>query len=80
MSRIPTLVWNHPLSVLSGPTRMSPISSKMLPSFILSPRIIGKNPWEKTPKAKKAADHLQAAMGAEADGTGYLEEIVRGVS
>ncbi|MCJ7733576.1 MAG: hypothetical protein MUP11_03415 [Anaerolineales bacterium] len=80
MKRIPTFVWNHPLSVLSAPPRKSPVSSKMLPSLYPFFKNNREESLGENPKSKKAADHLQAAMGAEADGTGYLEEIVRGFS
>lgn len=32
------------------------------------------------PKSKKAVEHLQAAKEAESDGTGYLEDILKGLS
>ncbi|NQS91626.1 MAG: hypothetical protein HQ574_04390 [Chloroflexi bacterium] len=39
-----------------------------------------EEPLGENPRSKKAAEHIQAAMAAEADGMVYLEEIVEGLS
>ncbi len=53
MKRIPILVWNHPLSMLSAPPRKSPLSSKMLPRLYPFFKNNRKEPLGENQKAKK---------------------------